>query len=875
MLSASETLGYLRQSARDALTLRGTDSQGNAFVGGLTPTLPFRKTQREACEAYERFLDDESLPLEEKLSGYFEIPTGIGKTALFVRLLWGAMDAARRNGQPLNTMVVVPTLNLLGQVHRDIRKYAPGLKDQVGLYGGRYRVLGKPVTIITYDSWMSLVEEGKLGSHTTDLLISDEAHRGISARRLSGLYQAFGENCVKLAFTATARFDEERTVAQSHGRRIYFKSLMDAVLDDELAAYIHTQLFVIRALPSDQGASVNRKALRRAAWNKRVIKIFSKGRDHITGECISDNPAAFFVADTRHADRLEALLNDDANLSEKARLNGCKAVAVSVHSNLSPKQQAMRVRDFILGKYMAVIGDEKFKEGFDHPALKTIVDYPRGSLVDKAQIMGRGARKFWNARKGRFEGMTFIDTVVYVGSSDPKLNMLFRDISVKRAVYASSVIDGNAVVSGRQRPSRAAPSGSGSGEAPIANETDVEEYVETESIRTIQADIAKMQKDGRIPYTEQMRLYLLAEQERTGLGASRIYSKLSDRQRASIDFKNISNLYVAYGVATADRAAWEAILACYAAQPNKSNVRIDLTEEMRRHLQSESDRTKVGYQRVLRHLPGTWRERFPKHKLRGWFQDRRIGSVNLEEWTLIKETYASLPSLEQRGLKGRPVISQPQLAAESSLPATDLQSADHLPKQKSKTSHASADVPAPNPDSFQTIRAASPRTPLGVTSAMRGQLKAEMARTNIGYHRIHQRLPSDISSTLTASRIKKLASDEKLKSVAREEWDALLAAYRAIATQAENTRKIPFTDDMRAKMLVEQERTKLGYKQIQKRLAESWRKLIPDHKIRNWFDPRLAPATVIEAEFNAVVDAYAAQPDSTRKSRFVSRPSQS
>ena len=49
-------------------------------------------------------------------------------------------------------------------------------------------------------------------------------------------------------------------------------------------------------------------------------------------------------------------------------------------------------------------------EGFDHPPMKTVIDVTHGSLVDKSQIVGRGDRQYFNEAKGRYEGLTFIDT---------------------------------------------------------------------------------------------------------------------------------------------------------------------------------------------------------------------------------------------------------------------------------------------------------------------------------------------------------------------------------------------------------------------------------------------------------------------------------
>jgi hypothetical protein len=86
LLSETKTIRYLRRSLQEALSLKGFDEHGNAFIGGLSPTRPFRDTQREACEAYRDLLDDPLIKPAEKASGYFEIPTGIGKVIVGAKI---------------------------------------------------------------------------------------------------------------------------------------------------------------------------------------------------------------------------------------------------------------------------------------------------------------------------------------------------------------------------------------------------------------------------------------------------------------------------------------------------------------------------------------------------------------------------------------------------------------------------------------------------------------------------------------------------------------------------------------------------------------------------------------------------------------------
>ncbi|MGH1399081.1 MAG: DEAD/DEAH box helicase [Alphaproteobacteria bacterium] len=449
-VSVEQLLGYLRQSAESILNTQGVDRDGNAFTGGLNEELPLRPTQRDSLEAFCEFLDRDDLSDQEKLRGFFEIPTGVGKTAIFVTLLRDAHKAAQNDGKNLRSAIVVPTIQLLWQTLEAVEEYAPELAEEVGLCGDNHKDLSQALTLMTYDSWMILAESGQLSSANTHILISDEAHRGTSVRKEESYFQSFSGVTANIGFTATSRFDVYKSAENVHKNLIFSRSIPESIRLGELCDYAQTQFYVIRVSPPRLNGEFKdaaelsgsmRQELRRQAWNKRAEAIFVEGVDMHTGDLISDNQAGFFTADTYHADDLEGLLNSNEVLAQRAKEQGKKGVAVAIHSRLSKKEQDRRLRAYTRGEYMAVIGDEKFKEGFDYPPMKTIIDWPHSSVVDKAQILGRGARKWWNDVKERYEGMTFIDTIVYVGSNDLEQDKKDRENAIAQATTARQILE--------------------------------------------------------------------------------------------------------------------------------------------------------------------------------------------------------------------------------------------------------------------------------------------------------------------------------------------------------------------------------------------------------------------------------------------------
>lgn len=173
--------------------------------------------------------------------GFFVLPTGTGKTPLFLNICYEAQQAAIAKDDELKVAIVVPTRQLLDQTYESIREgWIPNTDMRnVGRFGDGHRQLGHDINIYTYHAWVDLTRKGRLGSHNVDILISDEAHRGTSEVRVEEIFSKFEDNGTAcLAFTATYRFDDEgqKSVERTHRNKIIERDIKTCVQEGELAA---------------------------------------------------------------------------------------------------------------------------------------------------------------------------------------------------------------------------------------------------------------------------------------------------------------------------------------------------------------------------------------------------------------------------------------------------------------------------------------------------------------------------------------------------------------------------------------------------------------------------------------------------------------
>lgn len=162
--------------------------------------------------------------------GVVVLPTGAGKTYLAVM----AVDAVR-----LWTLVLVPTLDLLGQWARALAEGLDVPAEQVGTVGGGSREV-RPLTVITYES---AARHPRLLSRF-GLLVADEAHH-----LPAPAYRRIAENAIapyRLGLSATPeRSDgEHAALAELLGPEVYRREPEDLARTGHIAPYEEKRLEV-------------------------------------------------------------------------------------------------------------------------------------------------------------------------------------------------------------------------------------------------------------------------------------------------------------------------------------------------------------------------------------------------------------------------------------------------------------------------------------------------------------------------------------------------------------------------------------------------------------------------------------------------------
>ncbi|MDD2656560.1 MAG: DEAD/DEAH box helicase [Patescibacteria group bacterium] len=157
-------------------------------------------------------------------SGYIELPTGTGKTVVFIEFL-RILDVP--------SIVVVPTKNLVEQTLARLEQFAKNLK--VGAVYSKAKDYGSKVLVTTYDSLPNLIDNEKFDLDDLGLVILDEAHESLSKKR-SEVVEKLKEASIVIGLTATSEYSDTKNVENLLGEKIHEMSLREAIESGALSA---------------------------------------------------------------------------------------------------------------------------------------------------------------------------------------------------------------------------------------------------------------------------------------------------------------------------------------------------------------------------------------------------------------------------------------------------------------------------------------------------------------------------------------------------------------------------------------------------------------------------------------------------------------
>lgn len=239
---------------RGAFAVRVGFDERPPLPGPLTLTLPPRPYQDDALTAWRA----------EGCRGVVVLPTGSGKT------LVGAMAIAELG---LWTLVVVPTIDLLGQWQRALAQALEGAEGEaealIGVYGGGAREV-RPITIITYESAQLHPELPR----RFGLLVFDECHHLPAPTYRQIAEGAFTPLRLGLSATPERADAEHLALAALIGPEVYRREPEELSRERYLAAYDEERLGVALT-PEDRARYEAARATYRAFLARRRIVITS------------------------------------------------------------------------------------------------------------------------------------------------------------------------------------------------------------------------------------------------------------------------------------------------------------------------------------------------------------------------------------------------------------------------------------------------------------------------------------------------------------------------------------------------------------------------------------------------------------------------
>jgi superfamily II DNA or RNA helicase len=304
---------------------------GNGYVLNGKYKL-YEGTQREAFDGYLSGVK------AGHRHGYIELPTGTGKTPLFIGIIKNYLRAVEGKPDAPRVLIAVPTLPLGVQTARSLAKFLPELaewietdddqgreidwkKSNIGLQMKRIKhAARKPAVLVTtYQSLIQDKEDKTYPPSEYGLVVYDEGH-SITAPRFGMAVEKF-KDAIQLAVTATPEYTEEKTVAMKLPHRYFTlqtperSGIAEGINRGDLCnvrpVLLKTNFRVdekkfAEEIRKRQGHPLTEKQLgsllNQVARNRAVIETYLLGGDPDSGERYLGQSGLIYCGGTDHAD---------------------------------------------------------------------------------------------------------------------------------------------------------------------------------------------------------------------------------------------------------------------------------------------------------------------------------------------------------------------------------------------------------------------------------------------------------------------------------------------------------------------------------------------------------------------------------------------
>ena len=371
---------------------RYIDRQENAPA--MAGEIRLRPKQLEVYKALLSHLE------KDNSKGYFTLPTGFGKTVLFSKIIAAISQPPERGTREFRenaharTLIVVPTLQLIDQTVSRLGEFAPGV-DVGTISSHQKKRWGNDATVITYDSFTAKVESGELRAEDFDLVILDEVHEGLSARRKSAM-QGFIDQSTVLGFTATDEYNESKKVADLLEHNIFSMDINDAVENGLLCPYTaeeHDTHIDLSEVEITAGGTYNEDQLEKVIdYARRATQALQMYLDRFSGQ-----PCYLFCENTKAAKITAEVFARGGVTAAAITSKGNAAFDAGGVVHRMPAAVASRSKErdylwrrFTKGQTQALANVDMFSRGSDSKSAS--VCFNLAPSRSKVQVMQRGGR---------------------------------------------------------------------------------------------------------------------------------------------------------------------------------------------------------------------------------------------------------------------------------------------------------------------------------------------------------------------------------------------------------------------------------------------------------------------------------------------------
>lgn len=225
-----------------------------------------REHQVTTFELFREFLE------QGGKTGYFKLPTGTGKTVVFIELL---------KVLSVSSLVLVPSRDLVKQTKTRIDQFAPDLEP--GAYYTSEKSPGAETLVSTYQSLQSLLDNPNFDLDKIGVVILDEAHESLSKKRKALIQELINAGKLIIGFTATSEYNENKTVKGLLEKEIHSMNLKEVIEMGALApcsAVVVTTLHDISNVRITSTGNYDEKELEKAinieSRNQAVVELATK-----------------------------------------------------------------------------------------------------------------------------------------------------------------------------------------------------------------------------------------------------------------------------------------------------------------------------------------------------------------------------------------------------------------------------------------------------------------------------------------------------------------------------------------------------------------------------------------------------------------------